>query len=176
MGGKKWTSDDQREWLETKLMGFLEARSKGKVANFLRAVCEDWFTLWPERDLIVSCGDNNEDTQCLANAIKARKEQIHQWLLRNVRKETRSSALDFKKLMHIVDKGRSTVRKRKYQPVEVYQKYFGDKVSDTLKEAFDKGEVSTRGERMGLRRKVCTKAFEDEEEDIRALVAERLSS
>ncbi|KAG5634240.1 hypothetical protein H0H81_002763 [Sphagnurus paluster] len=75
--------------------------------------------------------------------------------------------------MHIVDKGRSTVRQRKYQPVEVYQKYFGDKVSDMLKEAFDKGEVSTRGERMGLRCKVCTKAFEDEEEDIRALVAEK---
>ncbi|KAG5635182.1 hypothetical protein H0H81_012121 [Sphagnurus paluster] len=178
MGGKKWTNVEQQEWLENKLVGFRQACSKGKIANFLHAVNEDWFAAWPERDLNLdsnyTAGCDKEETQRIANAIKARKEQIRQWLLRNARKETCSSTSDFKKLMHVVGKRHSTTHKRKYQPVEVYQKYFAENVSDALKEAFDKKKVLTQARMLGVRRNVCNKALEEEEEDVKAMVTDKL--
>ncbi|KAG6821491.1 hypothetical protein H0H92_014944, partial [Tricholoma furcatifolium] len=49
---KFWTTESQREFLQEKLAGFLNARANGSIQNYLKAVNSEWFIKWDEHDLL----------------------------------------------------------------------------------------------------------------------------
>ena len=46
-GQKAWTTNDQREWLTSKLADFQNARNNAKQGDFWTALFEEWFEKWP---------------------------------------------------------------------------------------------------------------------------------
>lgn len=51
MGRNKWTTDDQEEWLKSRLAGFGDAQAnKTTTKNFFPAVIKEWTKQWPTPD------------------------------------------------------------------------------------------------------------------------------
>jgi len=48
--GKRWTTEDQNEFLESQISDFLKAQRESRVTRFYTALHEEWFIRWPEVD------------------------------------------------------------------------------------------------------------------------------
>jgi hypothetical protein len=73
-----WTTDEQVVFLKEELLKFLTAQRQECTPQYLKELMEQWFTRWPERDILFpDAGDaplTSEENENLAAAVATRKK------------------------------------------------------------------------------------------------------
>jgi hypothetical protein len=73
-----WTTQEQAEFLKEELPKFLTAQRQERTPRYLKDLMEQWFTRWPERDILFPDVEDvpltSEENEKLAAAIATRKK------------------------------------------------------------------------------------------------------
>ncbi|KAG6914735.1 hypothetical protein DXG01_015685 [Tephrocybe rancida] len=148
--GKKWTTKEAEEFLQTYVPGYLEAVAQDgtssmahgtetRASRYRKSVHGPWFTKFPERhaqfpNIPADQALNLEQQEIVNHAVSTRKGQLNSWFTRQSQKETRGTARDFEKLVKIAEKDEDDVG-RAHQQIEPYQMHYADDFKGALEKA-----------------------------------------
>lgn len=60
MDGRRWTTQEQLEWLQKRHPAYLEAQLKGRYDQFWPGLYQDWFSAFPAREPTVDDPSDSE--------------------------------------------------------------------------------------------------------------------
>ncbi|TFK59623.1 hypothetical protein BDN72DRAFT_905671 [Pluteus cervinus] len=165
-----WTTDEQKAWMFTKIPGFIEARGRSRSTAYAKGVHKAFSDSWPEVDALgLTPGQDGRLSAADEEALqlfKKKRGKILAWLQRNSTQRGRMANRAVKHLMA----SHGVKRRRTYQPGELYNKLYPEKVAATYQER--KQEGMTRGQRLNLIKKISDELLEEETEEIKQEVAE----
>ncbi|TFK60901.1 hypothetical protein BDN72DRAFT_864018 [Pluteus cervinus] len=168
---KTWTTIEQKDWLHTKIPGFIDARARGRSTAYAKGVHRSFSEIWPEIDTLFKertstrpINLNAADVGELQAYKKKRSVQIHTWLQRNSTQRGRLANRAVKALL----RNSAPRRKRAYQLGEIYNKLYPENVAAVYQER--KTEDLTKGQRLNLIKKISEELLEGETEEVKALV------
>ncbi|TFK72668.1 hypothetical protein BDN72DRAFT_855359 [Pluteus cervinus] len=168
---KTWTTAPQAAWLETKLPGFVDARTRGRSTAYAKGVHHSFSELWPELDDLFETKAGQPPINLnalgpseLAVYKKKRGAQINSWLQRHSTQRGRLANRAVKQLL----RNHAPRRRRAYQTSEVYNKMYPEKVNAVYQER--KVEGLSRGKRLNLIKKISDELFANETDEVKELV------
>ncbi|KAI0671899.1 hypothetical protein C8Q78DRAFT_991412 [Trametes maxima] len=127
MARQKWTTPEQRAWLEKRIPGFVEAQQTQSTYDFFIVVAYEWFKQFPmleptEEELKVAHGNR---ATAISVKKKAEKQRVTEWFYNNTRLPKSNRPINLKK------------RKTGYlHPYQAYMKLYKDRVMPSLKEKY----------------------------------------
>ncbi|TFK60995.1 hypothetical protein BDN72DRAFT_863943 [Pluteus cervinus] len=165
---RTWTTVEQRAWLETKVSGFVDARTRGRSTAYAKGVHHAFAKIWPELDELFAQRINQRPINLTANEAedlkvykRKRAVQILNWLQRNSTQRGRRANRAVKVLL----RNHAPRRQRTYQLGEVYNKLYPEKVNTVYQERKD--ESLSKGQRLNLIKKISEELLEDETEEVK---------
>ncbi|KAJ7016316.1 hypothetical protein C8F04DRAFT_1281913 [Mycena alexandri] len=221
MAPPTWSTPEQLEWLKARVGAYLENKKTGDQIEFFVGLDEAWFKKWPEEGPAGLPGRESgvaltpDQNKILADALEARrkaslllrgrssrrKRQIRSWFRNHTRSQRESGVVAAKK----ADPGsmaaalwKDQTRHRNPQLVELYQKFYPERVKEGLevagfqaKHARDLEFVSLDDEtpaeeikiqlktqasaRLSARRAVSRTLLAEEEDEIKQRLEEELN-
>ncbi|KAJ7792842.1 hypothetical protein B0H14DRAFT_2623461 [Mycena olivaceomarginata] len=148
MAPPSWTTPEQRTWLHSWMLSFIQKQAEGKLNKFWPAMMEAWFKEFPEHEalgLTLPSDPNaapltDAELVLLGAAIKAKRSKIENWF-RNQRQKTNKATGNVASSPAIQAKVKEIFqqsipkRVRAHQAVEIFQKRNGDLIKNALEAA-----------------------------------------
>jgi hypothetical protein len=63
---KRWTTEEQTTFLESKVADYLLAQSEGKTTRFFSLIDKEWFDRWSERNILYTPSSPDEEPPALS--------------------------------------------------------------------------------------------------------------
>ncbi|TFK59706.1 hypothetical protein BDN72DRAFT_864939 [Pluteus cervinus] len=163
-----WTSAEQKEFLQTKVQGFIEARGIGRGTRYAKSVHAEFSQRWSERDHLFPAEDG-KPPRALTKAEEKSLDtlQILTWLQRNAAPRSRLATKAARRLLN----RHRPKRKRIYQAGEIYTKLYSEKVNAVYQER--KVEGLSNGARLNLIRKIAEELLDGETDEVKAKIAQK---
>ncbi|TFK58843.1 hypothetical protein BDN72DRAFT_906367 [Pluteus cervinus] len=165
---RSWTTVEQKAWLETKIAGFADARTRGRSTAYAKAVHHAFAEVWPELDELFAHRTSQRpinlspgDVEELRIYQRKRGVQILSWLQRNSTQRGRLA----NRAVRVLLRNHGPRRRRTYQLGEVYNKLYPEKVNAVYQER--KVDGLSRGQRLNLIKKISEELLEDETDEVK---------
>ncbi|TFY53688.1 hypothetical protein EVJ58_g9312 [Rhodofomes roseus] len=165
MPARRWTTDAELEYLQTKLDSFRLHQLAHTLHRFWPDIYREWFLKFPERPRVLPDVDGElseaEDKQ-LQEAIVNRKRKVYNWFNNQNCQQTRKAKATHVNLNLLKPKNR-----RNLKETEVYsRKYYEERIKPQVQEELS-GRVVTNKERLEIIKRVTKELYDREDEDIK---------
>ncbi|KAH9840979.1 uncharacterized protein C8Q71DRAFT_890293 [Rhodofomes roseus] len=165
MPARRWTTDAELEYLQTKLDSFRSHQLAHTLHRFWPDIYREWFLKFPERPRVLPNVDGDlseaEDKQ-LQEAIINRKRKVYNWFNNQNCQQTRKAKATHVNLSLLKPKNR-----RNLKETEVYsRKYYDERIKPQVQEELS-GRVVTKEERLGIIKRVTKELYDREDEEIK---------
>ncbi|KAH9913411.1 uncharacterized protein B0H18DRAFT_960372 [Fomitopsis serialis] len=174
MAPPRWTTAEEAGFLQSKVDAFRSHQLAQNLQRFWPTVYREWFSAFPEKARVLPGvdGELSEDqNQQLQKAIQSRQKQIYNWF-NNLASQQNRKAKSTRVNTDLFFKSKS---RRSLKDTEVYSRmYYDERVKPLVEKEIAKkkvaGHIVARTERLQIIKDVTVKAFDKENETIKAEV------
>ncbi|KAG6375187.1 hypothetical protein JVT61DRAFT_3396 [Boletus reticuloceps] len=165
----RWMTPEQAEFLTGLYPTYLEHTAAKSYHRFWAGLYADWFTKWPEREVLFPNTEgmlDAEQGEALGAAVDARKKQLQTWFRWRANKSRRSRLQQkkssvFKKV--VAPKG-SRIR----TPTELYMlEHYDDQIKPQIMAEQQAGNIPAIGNNLTAVRKYAQELLESEDGEIK---------
>ncbi|TFY57774.1 hypothetical protein EVJ58_g6820 [Rhodofomes roseus] len=165
MPARRWTTDAELEYLQTKLDSFRSHQLAHTLHRFWPDIYREWFLKFPERPRVLPDVDgelSEAEEKQLQEAIGNRKKKVYNWFNNQNCQQTRKAKATHVNLSLFKPKNR-----RNLKETEVYsRKYYEERIKPQVQEELS-GRVVTKEERLGIIKRVTKELYDREDEEIK---------
>ncbi|KAG1868744.1 hypothetical protein C8R48DRAFT_771520 [Suillus tomentosus] len=174
--GNKWTTKDQRDFLETFSPEYREHMVDKNYEPLLKKVWRGFFERWPERSVILAHvpADQSltkEQEELLKEAVSKRQAQITSWYRwqNNVSRLSRTSGTKgVLKFDTVLAGGVELSGTRAPKKMHIYShEYYAKKVKIDADKAIHEDNITHRGPKLNMRLAITQEKFEAESDEVK---------